>query len=806
MSFISYYNEDSTQIEVDNINRVGTGVISGGVLSINTDTTKFNISAGEGVFLDLTNNEQTNLTWTTKTALTATYRTTNLISYIGIDTNGAVIQRATKFTPTERRLYINLGVLVHTSLTVIDAVNNLQYPLINVVNQLHDVMDVLGIINVSGNIFSVYTTDLRMSKSAGSLFQTGSNYSSSLYEPHTKTLSALSPLVFQYRLSNSVNYTGLAQSTIIPGLYESSSGVTTALTASYPFSIQRIYSFVSNNVKLQFGQAVYKTMADAQAAMNTEIFLTEPSILLNGCFRAFLVVERLATNLSLSTSAYFFNVGKFGSSSPGAVGGTTTMQQAYDNTGTLTHITTTLTGGPVEIQKGLEVGTSDDLILFKNSAGTEVVTIDALGNLDCITVNGVTPITIYGNGLINTANTLDVDYNTTNLKITTAQINTIQNISTTSSPTFNNLICTTVNSVIPITVYGNGLINTTNTLNIDYNATNLKITAAQINTIQDITTTSAVTFGNLICSEGYMQLNATGSNTAYIDFSTFNGDYDLRIQREDAANGHVNIENRGTGNIYIKPNQVTTITISTGTTLFGNDILMASSKKIDFTNYTVASAVTPSHINLWGDVYGFSMLAGTLAYLTGDGSTHQFFCGGGLYFNISSVVDRLICSFSIVPEKTNNVQECGISTLAWAQTYSYGYTDLSDGRIKENIETCNTGLDFIIKLNPKTYTWVDTETKRIRRHIGLIAQDVADVIYENNENLNNCDIVGNEYLKNKTETEACRDEKRAENDIYTIKYNALFCVMVNAIKELTTENDLLKDRLNVIEKLLNISN
>jgi len=238
------------------------------------------ISAGSAVFTDLINNNtQTNITWTTKTALTSTYRTTNLISYIGLDINGNVIQSASKFTPSERRSYVDLGVLVHTSLTVIDAVNNLQYPVIHTVNQLHDVMDVLGIINVSGNIFTSYASDLRLSKSAGSLFQTGSNYSTDVNSPHTKTLSALSPLVFQYRLSNSVNYTGLAQSTIIPGLYESSSGITTALGSSYPFSIQRIYSFVSNNVKIQFGQATYKTLADAQAAMNTELLVVGLEIL-----------------------------------------------------------------------------------------------------------------------------------------------------------------------------------------------------------------------------------------------------------------------------------------------------------------------------------------------------------------------------------------------------------------------------------------------------------------------------------------------------------------------------------------------
>lgn len=49
------------------------------------------------------------------------------------------------------------------------------------------------------------------------------------------------------------------------------------------------------------------------------------------------------------------------------------------------------------------------------------------------------PLVTWGDGLTATGATASVDFNTTNLKITAGQLNTIQNIATTSSPTFANL-------------------------------------------------------------------------------------------------------------------------------------------------------------------------------------------------------------------------------------------------------------------------------------------------------------------------------------------------------------------------------
>jgi hypothetical protein len=179
-----------------------------------------------------------------------------------------------------------------------------------------------------------------------------------------------------------------------------------------------------------------------------------------------------------------------------------------------------------------------------------------------------------------------------------------------------------------------------------------------------------------------------------------------------------------------------------------------------------------------------------------------FLTGTGAGTTRFQIAPTSIISYSnITPDETNGVT-CGTSGLAWGQTYSYGYTDLSDRRIKKDIEAFDIGLSFINKLDVKSYKWLDDAGGiHNRTHVGLIAQDVANVVSSEGLCLASSDFVGNEYLKKEgiTETESFEGEQRSTDDIYTLKYNALFCCMINSIKELTIKNNLLEDRIAALE-------
>lgn len=132
------------------------------------------------------------------------------------------------------------------------------------------------------------------------------------------------------------------------------------------------------------------------------------------------------------------------------------------------------------------------------------------------TLNTSAPLT--GGGDLTADRTIGLSYNATNLKLTSNALNTIQDIATTSSPTFNQLTLTSAGTTTTSAVRGDRAINTSapltgggnltadRTLGLSYNTTNLKLTSNQLNTIQDIATTSSPTF-NLPNFTGGIKIN-----------------------------------------------------------------------------------------------------------------------------------------------------------------------------------------------------------------------------------------------------------------------------------------------------------
>lgn len=104
--------------------------------------------------------------------------------------------------------------------------------------------------------------------------------------------------------------------------------------------------------------------------------------------------------------------------------------------------------------------------------------------------------------------TVKLNY-TDNFKLVNNKLDTVQDILTTSSPTFAQLALSnagttitnavradrTINTSAPLT--GGGNLTTDRTLGLFYNTTNLKLTSNALNTIQDIATTSSPTFATI---------------------------------------------------------------------------------------------------------------------------------------------------------------------------------------------------------------------------------------------------------------------------------------------------------------------
>ena len=345
-----------------------TGVKTGGVLSIGTGgagvATTFTIASGVGMVVDNTTIPATliNVSWAAQTNVAVTNIATHPLTFIALNSSGTVIQQATDFSGTDHRQYIVIGIVVHTNLTTVTAVNQAQHLSISPQSQLNDLLQSLAGFNISGNLFSANGANLNINKTVGEIFKQGANYSTSANNPNIVTTASLTAATFRYN-----NQTGAASgivSAIDPDNYDLA-GVTTAVPVN-KFTVQRIFLFSSNLLAVQRGQSVYNSLAEAKAAIQTESFLVNSSIVPNGILRAFLVVREGATALNSTTDAFFLEAPKFGGTA--GVGGlsVSTMQNTYDNSSPPEILTI---DGEVILRRGSAADT-DNVIAVQDNAGT----------------------------------------------------------------------------------------------------------------------------------------------------------------------------------------------------------------------------------------------------------------------------------------------------------------------------------------------------------------------------------------------------------------------------------------------------
>ncbi len=300
-----------------------TGVLSGGLLTINADTTKFDISDGNGLVYNPTTLVKTAVSWTGLTAQD-NGGWTGILTYVSINSAGAVVYNTSKVTNAQTRSQIFLGVLVHVNAVNIDTTNDEQVALVNYVNSIRDLSEALGFINISGNTMSASGANLKIIKSSGQMFKFGSNWAIADDNPHVISLASIDTGgagVFQYRALDGTGSV-LTLTDIIPNILDDGSPYPGTTYGNNRYGVSRIYTFTSNNLKIQPPQFDYSNLDDALTAINTEAFITEPSIADNGMLIGFLITRGNTTDLTNSNNAVFISAGKLGTiSSTGGSGG-----------------------------------------------------------------------------------------------------------------------------------------------------------------------------------------------------------------------------------------------------------------------------------------------------------------------------------------------------------------------------------------------------------------------------------------------------------------------------------------------------
>ena len=376
---------------------LSSGLISGGSISINSDVTKFDVSAGRAVIIDdwtnINNPIVYDISWSAQTGITTTYLTSSTLTHISISNTGTVLQFPSEETNSQRRDSVMIGQLDHPSLTGISTVNAQVDLFTSPISQFRDLINSFKYINIGISV-SVNGSNLNINKSAGSLFGQGINFQTNPKDPHVKTFTAVTSQSFSY--FTQTGGTVISSVNIDPLNYDLNGTITT-ITGTTTASNQRIYLQSNGNVSIQYGQQIYSNLAEAIAGIQSENFIEYENLASDAILLNILSIQKNCTILNNTSIAKFLNVSKFGEAVGSAAGvPTTTLQQAYNNS-IESEIITNSSLNAISIKNGSSLDNISNLIEFINSGNTITSYIRADGKgvfneLSATTVTGLTTI------------------------------------------------------------------------------------------------------------------------------------------------------------------------------------------------------------------------------------------------------------------------------------------------------------------------------------------------------------------------------------------------------------------------------
>jgi len=306
------------KIYVDNADAtksfLSTGLIKNGLVTTNADPTKFNITAGIGIITNFDNPESptsTIVSFPAFTGITPAYLLTSNITYVAITLSGStpvVLMQATAFDNVQRRNVIALGAVIHSNLSTINLVNNISAPTNAGTNQLHDLYEFIGALNLTGNKYTANGANLSLDKTAGTIGKLGVNFANNWRDPNRLSIGLQTLLTFRYRTQNGTESGDLT--VLNPAVYDLANVLTSV--PSNKFSIQTVTLFQTGQTRIQYGQNVYNTLAEAEAAILTRSYVVENNIAMNGIARAYIILKNTATSLQNASDTKIVEAQKFG--------------------------------------------------------------------------------------------------------------------------------------------------------------------------------------------------------------------------------------------------------------------------------------------------------------------------------------------------------------------------------------------------------------------------------------------------------------------------------------------------------------
>jgi hypothetical protein len=322
-----------------------TGLLHGGVLSTVTGSTTFSITSGSGIILSYNASLTTDpyptinfVNWPAYVSQSLTYVTSSLITYIGINPAGGIIQQTSPFTLTTDSDYITIGRVLHQSGSVTNGSSTQPIVSYGTNHWQDDFTRAFGPLKVSGHILAASGSTLGITKTAGDSYVIGRNYANNPNNPNNissanDTAVTVSKIYRAYvsgstlRLDTGVNNAGYT--TINPAQYNNNG--TLASVGASDASIQRVYWYpntVSRAFTVYYGSATYANPPGGTSALDvaqqniaSENFVEGENTAGAAILVGYIIALGSATNLSNTAQARFIQAGVSRGAGAGGGGG-----------------------------------------------------------------------------------------------------------------------------------------------------------------------------------------------------------------------------------------------------------------------------------------------------------------------------------------------------------------------------------------------------------------------------------------------------------------------------------------------------
>jgi len=366
-----------------------TRFISGNGITVNADTTKFDIQV-VGEIVDPITFVPTSINVNT-TGILATYRTTQAESFVWVDSAGTVIQSLVPPDTIQLDSIIGYWVLIHSNLSTINVINSFPYYADGVGTKLNQLLYFLGFSKFKNtNIVSPGTTGTRVTHTGGNVLRSGIGNTTK-----RPVLSLIGAVDSTFRMRNRNDVEG-ADTQTLDVLNIDVGGVTTALANNNRFGACKVWKFSSGLIRIQRGQYSYPNYDDASIGIIRDSYVDSPNGLRNGIHIGWIIFRRNTSWGTGGTGTNGIDYSFRDVTSTGVTGSVTPTLQTSYNISLIPQIETT--SGALTLKEGGANNTIKTLAI-QNLAGTETASIDGNG---IITSPNITTIPTWNVGTYDT--------------------------------------------------------------------------------------------------------------------------------------------------------------------------------------------------------------------------------------------------------------------------------------------------------------------------------------------------------------------------------------------------------------------